>query len=250
MKRVLFMLAFVFWLAQSLQAAAYDFSPIIAQFEPNGTGSARNFTVRNTQQEPIAIQIEVFARSADDMGNETREPDFDSFILAPPQLVLAPGASQTIRARWVGEPELASEQAFRIVVRQLPIQFRGEEATGEVAATVSVGYTYEVAAYVAPRNARPAAALVASERHQAEDGTQHLRITLRNDGAARAILDNPRLRVTALGGETIELADDRLEPLQLKNILSGTQTVIDLPWPSEIPFSDVNVEFETRYLTR
>lgn len=229
------------------EAAAYEFAPIVAEFEPSGPGAARSFVVNNTQSGPVALQIEVFARTSDETGNEVRVPDYDSFIITPPQLVVPPGTSQAIRAQWIGPDQLEREQAYRIIVTQLPIRFAADAREGDIQADVSMGYTYEAAAYVSPRGASPSAELVMAEPLLADDGTQMLRLTIRSTGKKRAILDQPRLKISSSSGGSVELEGERLSALQLKNILSGTQAVIDIPWPEELAFGPVDVQMTTRY---
>lgn len=229
------------------RAEAYEFSPIVAQFEPSGPGAARSFVVNNTQSGPVALQMEVYARSANEKGEEVRIPDYDSFIITPPQLVVAPGTSQAVRVQWIGTPKPDRELAFRIVVTQLPIRFASESEEGDFKADVAVGYKYEAAVYVAPANATPLAELLSSEPALNEAGERVLRLTIKSAGGRRAILDQPRLQITSANGGSVELEGERIKALQMKNILSGTQSVIDVPWPAEVEFGPVNVKLSTRY---
>lgn len=245
--RVLIIIAGILMLA-SPGAHGYEFSPIVAQFEATGSGSARNFTVRNTQPGPVALQIEVFTRNADDTGAETREPDYDSFVITPPQLVLAPGSSRSIRVQWVGEPVLDRERAFRLVVSQLPINFDEDADEADVSASVAIGYTYEVAVYVSPPRTSASVELVKAEPAVDAEGKQILRLTLRNSGTKRAILNHVRLSVSNEAGQTTTLDGDKVANLNMKNILSGTQFVVALPWPEDLAFGPVSVRFNTEYL--
>lgn len=247
MLRHALLFAFAIVVSSFGRVEAYEFSPIVAQFEPSGPGAARTFVINNTQSDPVALQLEVFARSADETGREVRVPDYDSFIITPPQLVVAPGTSQAVRVQWIGPPKPERELAFRIVTTQLPIRFSGETSGGDVKADVAVGYKYEAAVYVAPSNASPAAELIASEPVLDEAGQRMLRLTVKSTGKRRAILDQPRLAISTADGRSIELEGDRIKPLQMKNILSGTQAVIDVPWPEEIEFGPVEVQFSARY---
>ncbi len=247
-RRLLMTLVVAFALLQP-QASAYEFSPIVAEFAATGSGSARSFTVRNTQQEPVALQIEVFSRSADELGAEVREPDYDNFIITPPQLVLAPGAGRSVRVQWIGDPAPAAERAFRFVVTQIPINFDQEADEGEVAASVAVGYKYEVAAYVSPPGTKPEATLVSAEPVTATDGKNLLRVAVRSTGTKRAILNEPKLTVRSGEAQSVVLEGARLPGLQTKNILSGTQAVFDIPWPDELPFGPVDASLEVKYFT-
>lgn len=230
------------------RADAYEFSPIVAQFDPSGPGAARSFVVNNTQSAAVALQIEVYARSANERGEEVRVPDYDSFIVTPPQMVVAPGTSQAVRVQWIGDPKPEREMAFRIVITQLPIRFASESPDKDIKADVAVGYKYEAAVYVAPGNASPSAELIKSEPVLNETGQRVLRLTVKSTGKRRAILDQPRLQISAAGrGGGIELQGERVKPLQMKNLLSGTQAIIDIPWPEEIEFGPVDVQLNTRY---
>ncbi len=231
------------------QAGAFEFSPIIAQFAPSGPGAARTFTVQNTQPDTVALQIEVYARSADETGNETRTPDHDSFIITPPQLVLTPGAGRSVRAQWIGDPAPQTEQAFRIIVSQIPIRFSQDIGEADTSASVAIAYRYEVAAYVAPPGAVPRAELVSAVAVSEPDGARRLRLLVRSTGTMRAILTDPVLRLETASGQQLVLEKERLAPLEMRNILSGTQALIDLPWPEELPFGDVAATLQTGYFT-
>jgi len=227
-------------------AAAFEFSPIVAQFSPTGSGSARTFVVRNTHQQPVALQIEIFRRSADEFGNETREPEYDDFIATPPQMVLLPGQSQSIRVQWVGESNPTMELSYRLVVEQLPIPYKKEGAAEGVAVDVQLGFRYEAALYVVPSSGDPDAVLSNSEIVKTEDGETVLRLTIKNVGARRAILQRPVLSFTA-GGTNFEMSGEEVDMLNNRNIIAGTQAVIDVPVDSALAAGPVTATLKTDY---
>lgn len=227
-------------------AAAFEFSPIVAQFSPTGSGSARTFVVRNTHQQPVALQIEIFRRSADELGNETREPEYDDFIATPPQMVLLPGQSQSIRVQWVGESNPTIELSYRLVVEQLPIPYKKEGAAEGVAVDVQLGFRYEAALYVVPSSGDPDAVLSNSEIVKTEDGETVLRLTIKNVGARRAILQRPVLSFTA-GGTNFEMSGEEVDMLNNRNIIAGTQAVIDVPVDSALAAGPVTATLKTDY---
>lgn len=229
-------------------ARAYEFAPIVAEFAPSGSGASRTFTVRNTQQESVALQIEVYSRSADETGEETREPDYDSFIVAPPQMVLAPGAGRSVRIQWIGEPDPERELAFRFIVSQLPINFSQQTTNTGASGTVSVGYRYEVAAYVGKSGGRPNVTVTEAKPVLDETGGKMLRLTIVNGGSIRGILTDPKLTLKAKSGASVTLGAERLPGLQLRNMLSGTQAILVIPWPDEVPFGPVDAELQTDYM--
>ncbi|WP_339680914.1 fimbria/pilus periplasmic chaperone [uncultured Hyphomonas sp.] len=244
--RALFILLAGMLASVSPAAWAYEFAPIVAQFTPSGAGASRTFVIKNTHAEPIAIQIEVFQRSADNQGNEIRQPEFDNFIVTPPQLVLAPGQSQSIRAQWIGDPDPDIELAYRLVVEQLPIPYAHEDAGDKRLMDVSVGFRYEAALYVLPKEGSPNAELVASELARTDADEPQLRLTVRNTGKRRAILQNTVLTVRA-GDRAIDLSGEAVSKLDNRNIIAGTQAVVDLPWPDGIPVGPVSVTMTADY---
>lgn len=245
--RSLFVFAACIAAAVSAPAAAYEFAPIVAQFSPTGSGAAKTFVVRNTHKEPIALQIEVYSRSADEMGNETREIDYDDFIVTPPQMVLAPGQSQSIRVQWVGDSNPDTELAYRLVVEQLPIPYKGDGSTPEgVSVDVKLGFRYEAALYVVPASGAPDARISYGEIVKSETGENLLRLTVENIGQRRAILQRPVVTLQT-GGQTIELSDEAAEALNNRNIIAGTQAVIDLPVADSLSPGPVSASLNTDY---
>ena len=245
--RIGFILALIVLLAFPPAATAYEFSPIVAQFSPNGPGSARTFIVTNTQSQPVALQLEMYQRSADDTGKEIRRPEYDNFVVTPPQLVLPAGQSQSIRVQWIGNPSPEVELAYRLIVSQLPIPYAREDTGQTYVTDVKMGLRYEAALYIVPEEGAPHAEVIASEAATAEDGSQVLRMTLKSSGQRRAILEDPSLMVSA-GGREVELSGEDVAPLQNRNLIAGTQAIIDVPWPESLPVGPVNVSMETRYL--
>ncbi|MBR9808397.1 MAG: molecular chaperone [Alphaproteobacteria bacterium] len=227
-------------------ASAYEFAPIVAQFSPNGSGAARTFVVRNTHDVPVALQIEVYRRSADATGEETREPEYDDFIITPPQLVLAPGQSQSIRAQWIGDPNPEIELSYRLIVEQLPIPYSREEVGDKRVADISMGIRYEAALYVVPANGKPSVKITRAEAAKSESGEQVLRITIKNTGQRRAILQNPELKLQS-GDQTFTMSGESVSNINNRNIIAGTQAVIDVPWPAPLPVGPVSASISTDF---
>ena len=229
-----------------LPASAYEFAPIVAQFTPNGSGTARTFVVRNTHDEPVALQIEMFRRSADETGKELRQPEYDDFIITPPQLVLAPGQSQSIRVQWIGDTNPDIELSYRMIVEQLPIPYAREDAGDQRVTDISLGIRYEAALYVVPNEGGPAVEVTHAEPAQTETDEQVLRLTVKNIGERRAILQEPTLTVQS-GAQTATLSGDDISRLNNYNIIAGTQTVFDIPWPEALPVGPVSASISTDY---
>lgn len=226
---------------------AYEFSPIVQEFAPSGPGATRQFLLTNTQQDTVAIQIETFLRTTDERGNEQRTPDYDNFIITPPQMVVAPGKSQVVRVQWIGDSDIDSESSFRLITTQLPINFE-TAGEGDVLMSINMGYKYEAAIYVTPKKAKPKAELKSVSPASSVDGAKILQIVLESTGGTRAILVDPQIELaSASSADSLTLKDEQLNALQMKNLISGSRTVFELPWPDGLPYGDVKASLDTRY---
>ncbi|KCZ49039.1 fimbrial biogenesis chaperone [Hyphomonas pacifica] len=227
-------------------ASAYEFAPIVAQFTPNGSGASRTFVVRNTQDVPVALQIEVYRRSADETGEETREPEYDDFIITPPQLVLSPGQSQSIRAQWIGDPNPEIELSYRLIVEQLPIPYSRGEVGDKRVADISMGIRYEAALYVVPASGKPAVEITHAEAAKTESGEQVIRVTIKNTGQRRAILQNAEVTVQS-ASQSVTLSGEAVSNINNRNIIAGTQAVLDIPWPESLPHGPISASISTDF---
>ena len=110
-------------------ASAFRFIPFIAEFEPSGSGANRTYTVENTSDNRIAVEISVYKRGMNLDGTDRLQDADDDFIVYPTQVVLEPNRKQAIRVQFIGEPAPDRELAYRIVAEQLPVELDIEPAS-------------------------------------------------------------------------------------------------------------------------
>lgn len=250
MRRAALLLAFaamVSWATLPWPASAYDLQPIVIQLAPSGPGASGTVVITNSHDEPIAIEARAYRRSQKPDGTDERTPEDENIIITPPQMVIAPGASQSVRLRWIGDSNPERELAFRIVTEQLPIAL-GPRQTGEAVANLSLAYRYEAALYVVPPGAAPAARITRAAPIEAEDGTRWIELDIASEGTRRAILNQPSLAITPQSGEPTVLDGDAVAPLVGLNILSGGHRTVRLPWPADLPFGSIQAELRTDYM--
>jgi fimbrial chaperone protein len=222
---------------------AYQFTPIHAQLTPMGPGSSVSFTATNPHATPVALELEIVQRSLDAHGKEHRAPEPDNFLIVPPQLILMPNQSQTVRVQWLGDPDLAHEAAFRLLATQVPVNL-DKDSEG---AMIEVNYNYEISLYVTPPGARPDVQVEALAVQESETGRQ-LQVTLRNHGRQRGILEQPELELQRGDGASLLLAGEQVAPLAGQNIFPGGTRLVNLPWPEELKTPPVAANLRTRYL--
>ncbi len=228
-------------------ASSYDMKPIVIQLSPTGAGATQSVVLTNTHDVPIAIEVRAYTRQQNPDGTETREPEDENIIITPPQMVIAPKASQSFKVRWVGDPAPDKELTFRLVSNQLPIKFKNEKQ-GDVSVNVSMNYRYEAALYIVPPQSKPSARLTGITPVKDESGKDWLEVKILSDGTRRAILDRPILVVKPQnGGTPVTLEGEQMAGIANLNILVGTERVVRLPWPEGMTPGPVEGEFRTEY---
>lgn len=229
-------------------ANAYDVRPIVIQLSPEGAGSTQSVIISNSHDEPIAIEVRAYHRVQKPDGTEDREPEDDDIIITPPQLVIAPGASQAVRVRWVGDPNPPRELAFRLITDQLPINLT-TQSRDDFTANVSVNYRYEAALYVTPRNARPEARIDRASPVTGADGAQMLELDIVSEGTRRASLDKPKVVLTPLGGgSSVILEGEAVAELNQLVTLAGSRRTVRIPWPPNVDVGPVQAELRAQYI--
>ena len=118
MKKIVFFLPFF---VGCFAHAGFDFAPIIATLGPSGQSAEESFNVTNLDATKLAVQITIVPREPDLDGKEDyKESDKidELFRVFPNQLVLDPKSVRTVRVKYIGDPQIKSELAFRIIAEE------------------------------------------------------------------------------------------------------------------------------------
>jgi fimbrial chaperone protein len=169
--------------ASSLQVA-----PISLQL--GAQQSADGLWLSNTGDAPLHAQVRVF-HWTQDSGGDQLEPSH-GLIISPPMLQLAPGARQLVRVIRSGPPPQAREDAYRVLIDELPIEAPASAAaTTPTAAGTKRGLQF-VLRYSVPVFLAPAGTVVPAPKldgRVVRDG-EHTLLELANDGGMHAQLGN------------------------------------------------------------
>jgi fimbrial chaperone protein len=136
---------------------------------------------------------------------------------------LQPGATQAVRVQYTGPAGIETEQAFRIIAEQLPVDFTdGQDGRSGI----KMLFRYEGSVYVRPP--RAAADIRLTESSRRFDGDQFEGVLLRfeNRGTAHAVLNDLRVEIIRRDAEgteldRIELSGDDLPVTGGTNLLAG-----------------------------
>lgn len=121
------------------QAAALRVSPILIDA---GSENAAAVTLRNQDPRPMNAQVRVYRWTQRD-GQDELTPT-DDVVASPPILSVAPNEDYTIRLQRVADHEPAAEEAYRVVIDELPNPNRQRNGT------VAIVLRYVVPAFYFP----------------------------------------------------------------------------------------------------
>ena len=195
--------------APAAVASGLQIAPTGLEFAPGGAAQALWLT--NTGERELRAQVRTFAwtqRNGEDELEPTR-----ALLASPPMLRIAPGERQLVRVIRAGETAGGVEQAFRLLVDELPAE--------EPQAGVQYVLRYSVPVFVpGPPASTPAAALQWS--NTIAGGS--LTLDARNDGSTHARLSGAVL--LRADGAPIELV-----PGLLGYVLAGSR----MHWSLKLP---------------
>ncbi len=230
----------------ALPAYGFNFSPIVADFEPSGPGARQTFRLTNPNADSIPVEITVFERRMTVDGQDVLEPS-DDFVVFPTQAILAAESSRVVRVQYVGPADINTEKAYRIIAEQLPVDL---EALEEGTARLNLLFRYVGSMYVVPTNAASDVVIESVERVDVE-GILSLAIVLHNHGNAHAILEDLVVELStrpfASTDGVVRLDGDELEGMRNQNVLAGHTRRFVLPLPTELALTSGRLNARMSY---
>lgn len=192
------------------QARAQSVQPMRFDLKPSGPEAQTTLKVENNRTHPITIELAAETITLDEQGREVLQPA-DDFLIFPPQAIIAPGVTQSVRVRYIGAPDIERSNSYRVMVRQIPVDLSGEQRSG-----VAVAFNFATLAAVVPVGAKPD--LTVSPLAP-EDG-QRVSTTIENSGRAYA-------RVLAYDWALRDGASERIvSPDDLTRMITGVSGLI------------------------
>ncbi len=202
MKSAVIGIGFASLLAGAADAASLQVAPVLLDLP--APGNTATITLRNTDVEPITAQIRVFRWIQRD-GAERLEP-VDDVVASPPVVQLRSRQDYTVRiVRVTGQP-VAREEAYRLVIDELP---KPNRAPG----TVALVMRHVVPVFFSRKSASPASVAWSVSRHDkgltlsaVNSGERRARfaaITIR-DASGKVVSETKGLLGYSLGGSSMQ----------------------------------------------
>lgn len=196
-------------------------------FAPDGPQATQAFTVENTSNEKIAVEISMAERKMDIDGKEDLPSAAKLFNVFPSQLILEPNATRVVRVTWMGEKNLSRELPYRLIAEQLPVSGLKAESKGR--AIISILVRYIASIYIDPPGTE-AKISVKSVSKIVEKNKTMLAVEVVNQGNKHKIINEPVLKLTSKDTPEITLNGDALLVLSGQNVLGGTSRRFLIPW--------------------
>jgi len=204
-------------------AHAIDVTPMVVHITPTGTGAGYRLSVKNTDDQPVTVELQAFRMEVDENGARTLTEEENDIAIFPPQSIIPPNREQVVQVRYVGAPD-AGPRMYLVRVGQLPITFSSESGNPSSAA-VQVAFNVNTHVLMAPSGARPALRVVSTRT--AENGD--ILISAENQGAGFASLREARYTLTAADGRTVEIPPASVVLGQVSTLPGGAKRNIRIP---------------------
>lgn len=234
-----FLINFVFFFISTFilvdSAFAFQLSPIVAELTPEGNGSRYSFTLENKTKDKVAAKAQVLLREYDSEGKEIRTPTND-FLVYPAQLSLEAGEKRNIRITFVGDKHPPKELAYRLMVQQLPIEFKKVERPVKGGA-VNILINFVASIFVKPPGANAKARIDRIERLD----SQNVRIYLKNYGTAHQALGDMKIELFLEGTQNNKKAprwrfdSKNVKDMEIGSLMPGQEKIIKLTLAKEVP---------------
>ncbi|EQC46249.1 fimbria/pilus periplasmic chaperone [Bacteriovorax sp. Seq25_V] len=203
----------------SLNLFAFNLTPLSQSITLGKNSNTVIYQVLNKNKEPIAIEASLKIRK---MGRDGKEelPDVEEglFLIYPTQIILKPGEKRGIKIQYLGNNNLKNELSYRLLVEQLPVDFKKKTKTG-----VKLLLRYLGALYVTKDEFKP----VLQVKSMKMVGTD-LVIEIANTGSLHQVLKNLELTFFDTSVKKIVLTKDRLPSFNGENILAQSTRVFTI----------------------
>ncbi len=181
-------------LAPSVPAFALGFAPMAMEMSATGSGARTQFTVSNDGTTDAAVEITIEKLSYSEDGKRIVAKGGEDLLISPATAVVPPGASQTFRVQWVGDPGIAKSQSFLVSANQLPVRDKSGRSR------IQVVQGFGAILNVAPAGGVADLKLVSAAPAKTPKGEPAMSILVENPTSTHALISNSALRV---GGQII-----------------------------------------------
>lgn len=172
-------------------ATAMSVSPVVVEMSSTGGNSRATLQVVNDSAKPLPVEIQISRVELDANGQQKLTPAGDEFLVFPPQVMVAPGATQVFRLQWVGEPVIPASRSYIFSINQVPVKM----APGK--SGVQIVFNFGAVVNVAPPQGQRDLKVVGSGVGRDAKGELRPAVTVTNPGNMHALLSDATVRLSS-----------------------------------------------------
>lgn len=174
-----------------LPAKAMSVTPVVVEMSSTGAKSRATLQVVNDSAKQLPVEIQISRVELDANGQQKLSPAGDEFLVFPPQVMVAPGATQVFRIQWVGEPVIPASRSYIFSINQVPVKM----APGK--SGVQIVFNFGTVVNVAPPQGQRDIKLVGSGVGRDAKGQLRPALTVTNPGNVHALLSDATVKLSS-----------------------------------------------------
>ncbi len=216
-----FVFSFSFFVFFFNSAVALNVSPIELFLDSSDPNLTTSLKLQNKTEKSIPVELKMFRRFHH-LEKESRI-DTKDFLIYPPQLILKPGNTQTVRLVWMGQNQenkkVESEIAYRLLIKQVPLETKSEIKVKKPESSLNIIYEYVASVYVQPKQLK---SKLEVNLKGYDNQSRNLGAVIKNIGNTHLLLSQYEYFAKVDGAKTLV----RLEPekkLLTTNLLADEQ---------------------------
>jgi len=171
-------------------ATAMSVQPTQVEMVSAGQRARAQVSVTNDGAAPMPVELVIESLAIDEKGESRKSPGGDSFLIFPPQALIAPGASQVFRLQWVGEPQMTKSESYIITVNQIPVAAPKGRSTVQI--VMAMGVLVNIAPAAGAADLRIVDTVIVSDK-----GKRRPAITVENPTNTHALLPDAKVRLAS-----------------------------------------------------
>lgn len=217
------------------------------EYEVSGANSNQSFFVFNDSTDVKAVEITVFKRSNDIHGQEIQEEVENAFELYPSQLLLKPNQEQVVTMKYIGDPTIKAEEAYRVVVQELPVNLEKPTIQGnQRKSNLNILLKFVKSIYVVPAGVSPKIELVSFKPIE-KNKKNFLEVIIKNTGTQHFILKSLDIYVQSDVDSSKKVTISvPSKDFPGYNLLVGDTRRLELPWPKQVPVGGVKLAIKVQ----
>lgn len=223
------LLPFITLLFSFTASANFEFSPIEARLQTEGQSSSIMAKIKSQVDKDVPVVVKVMARGLSEDGSEVRTATTD-LAAFPQQFILKAKEERFIKILWKGPKTLDHEQAYRVLVENVPVDLTKEQV-GK--ASIKIQINYAASFYV---SSKPGIANVSITSVAKDKSGKNLDLKFENTGDAHLVIARPEMDLSCenAADKKIILKGPTIQKLEGINLLAKTKMNTSISVPNEL----------------